>query len=140
MKKNYIPLVFVLLFCVVSCSSKVSTSIKKSYKPLDYTQEVVVIGLSQEVPDNAEVIGRVMVGDTGFSIKCDFYTVVERAKIEARKVGGNAIKITVHKKPDLLSSCHRIIAEIIRVDNIDNLLMDSSINESRVELFNTKSE
>lgn len=104
-----------------SCSPKISTSLSKSYPPLDYKQEVLVIGLDQAVPENSEVLGQVKIGDTGFSTNCDYDIVIDKAKLEARKAGGNAIKIIEHTPPSAMgSSCHRIIAKILKVDNIEN--------------------
>ncbi|MBK8805351.1 MAG: hypothetical protein IPO21_01345 [Bacteroidales bacterium] len=45
--------------------------------------------------------------------------MLENAKIEARKMGGNLIKIVEHKYPDILSTCHRIIVNVYKADSID---------------------
>jgi len=119
MRKNFFILVG-LLIIVTSCSPKISTSISKNYSALDYREDVVVFGLKDAVPENAELLGTVKIGDSGFSTDCSFETVIEKAKIEARKIGGNAIKITKHNSPDLLSSCHRITANILRINNPKN--------------------
>lgn len=104
-----------------SCSPKISTSLSKSYPPLDYKQEVLVIGLDEAVPENSEVLGQVKIGDTGFSTNCDYDIVIDKAKLEARKAGGNAIKIIEHTPPSAMgSSCHRITAKILKIDNIEN--------------------
>lgn len=104
-----------------SCSPKISTSLSKSYPPLDYKQEVLVIGLDQAVPENSEVLGQVKIGDTGFSTNCDYDIVIDKAKLEARKAGGNAIKIIEHTPPSAMgSSCHRITAKILKIENIEN--------------------
>ena len=104
-----------------SCNPKISTSISKSYPPLDYRQEVVVIGLEQSEPDSTEVFGQVKIGDTGFSTNCTYDIVIDKAKLEARKAGGNAIKIIKHRPPTALgNSCHRITAMILKVKNIEN--------------------
>lgn len=106
-----------------SCNPKVSTRISKSYSPLDYQKEVAVIGLDHAEPDNAEVLGEVKVGDTGLSTKCDYDIALEKAKLEARKVGGNIIKIIEHKPPSIMgSSCHRITAKIFKAENIEAFL------------------
>lgn len=104
-----------------SCNPKVFTSISRSYPPLDYMQDVVVIGLDQAEPDDAEVLGQVKIGDTGFTTNCDYDIVIDKAKLEARKAGGNAIKIIQHELPNAMgSTCHRITALILKVDNIED--------------------
>ncbi|MDR2065485.1 MAG: hypothetical protein LBP85_07255 [Prevotellaceae bacterium] len=113
--------VLTCLFMLVSCSPKITTSISKTYSALNYEEEVIVLSISDSEPDNAELLGTVKVGDSGFSVDCNLTMVIDKAKIEARKIGGNAIKITKHSPPTILgSSCHRITANILKVDNWDN--------------------
>ena len=59
------------LILISSCNPKISTRISRTYPTLDYNQEVVVIGLEQTEPDNAEVLGKVKIGDTGFISPAD---------------------------------------------------------------------
>lgn len=119
MKTLNVFLVLSMLIAFSSCSPKVSTILSKSYPPLDYKQEVVVFGLIEDAPSHSEVLGQVKVGDSGFSTKCNYEVVMDQAKLEARNVGGNAIKIIKHKKPDLWSSCHRITAQILKLENAE---------------------
>lgn len=107
-----------IILVVTACSPKVTKKISKSYAPLDYREEVLVLDLQTPVPDGADHIGSIRIGDTGFSTNCDWETVIETAKTEARKAGGNAIKITKHKPPNFWgSACHRITATVLRVEN-----------------------
>ena len=55
-----------ILILLASCSHKVTTSISKSYEPLDYREDVRVFGLNDPVPSHAEQIGEVKIDDTGF--------------------------------------------------------------------------
>ena len=81
---------------------------------------------------NSEELGIVKIGSTDFSYNCGWEVVVDIAIIEARKIGGNAIKITEHIKPNIMgNSCHNITAKILKVENFYNLpvvtIKDSSI-------------
>lgn len=106
-----------VLFLLNSCNPKVSTILSKEIPPIDYREEVIVIGLSEQEPQDSEFIGEVKITDTGFSTKCNYDIVISKAKLEARKAGGNAIKITEHKLPSAMgSSCHRITARILKTD------------------------
>lgn len=105
-----------LLISLYSCGSTVSTTVTKSYDILNYQEEIMVFEVGEEVPESSELLGTVRIGETGFSIKCSYEVVVNEASQEARKVGGNAIKIVEHNKPDFWSSCHRITAEIFRIE------------------------
>lgn len=54
------------------------------------------------------------------TLKCDWQTVLEKAEMEAIRIGGNLLKITRHRVPGIMSSCHQIEADIYFVDgNID---------------------
>jgi hypothetical protein len=120
---TFLFLIISILF--ISCSPKVTTTLLKQSAPLDYKENVVVIGLDDSVPEKADTLGKIKIGDTGFTTDCAFEVVIEEAIMEARKSGGNAIKITKHKPPTALgSTCHRIEALILRIDSTDIVLYD----------------
>jgi hypothetical protein len=121
MKKIHAIFIVAALIVLSSCNPKVITKISKTHPALDYKQDVYVIDLDQAEPEDSEVLGYIKIGDTGFSTKCDYDIVIDKAKLEARKAGGNAIKITEHKLPSAMgSSCHRIKATILKIDDIEN--------------------
>lgn len=121
MKINVFFIIASILF-LTSCSAKVTLNMQKTYPPLDYTEEVRVFQPDEKVPSNAEKLGIIKSGDSGFSIKCSYTDVLDKAKTESRKVGGNALKITKHKLPDLWSSCHRITVDVLKIDNLENYI------------------
>lgn len=127
MKKVSIVLMLGTIFILNSCAPKVSTTISKSYPALDYREDVKVFGIQDSEPANAEELGIVKIGDAGFTKDCGLDVVLEKAKAEARKVGGNAIKIIEHNPPGFGSSCHRITAKILKVEHFDSLPIDSSL-------------
>lgn len=111
-------LALILIGCtliLISCSHSISSSFSKHYPPLDYREEVVIIGLNDPKPANAEEIGTVKIGDSGFSTDCGWDAGIEKIINEARKNGGNAIKIIKHTPPNLGSTCHRITALILKI-------------------------
>lgn len=131
MKNLYGLMIIAILFFLSACNPRISTSINKTYPPLDYKQKVIVIGLSETEPKKAEIIGRVRIGDTGFSTKCGYNIVIDKAKLEARKAGGNAIKIIEHKPPSALgSSCHRITAKILKVEDIEAIKPTETVDST----------
>lgn len=116
--------IIAVLFVLSSCSPKISTNLSKSYPPLDYKQEIAVIELDQAEPTGSEVLGQVRIGDSGFTANSGYNVVLDKAKMEARKAGGNAIKIIEHQQPSAFgSSCHRITAKILKVDHVDQFLV-----------------
>lgn len=122
MKTYLYLLAFIATLVFASCSPKVTTSVIKKYEPTDFKTEVVILGLDDPIPDETEVLGDIKIGDAGFTSKCTYEDVINLAKQEAMKLGGNAIKITEHKLPSAMgSSCHRITAKILKADDISKL-------------------
>jgi hypothetical protein len=115
MKYAYLSLLIGVMFWS-ACSPKINTTILQKYPPLDNTQEVTVYKIGDIVPSHAIVIGTLKIGDSGFSTNCNFEKIMNHAKMQARKLGGNALKITEHRPPNLISSCHRIKADILKID------------------------
>lgn len=122
--KSFIsPIIITAWIFISSCNPTISTSLSNTYPPLDYKHEVVVIGMEQEQPPDAEVLGQVKIGDSGFTTNCGYDIVLEKAKLEARKVGGNAIKIIEHNPPTIMgSNCHRIRANILKIADIEKFI------------------
>lgn len=125
MKKLSILLLLAGVF-LEGCSPKVVSNVNKNYQALEASAEVVVLGEDAQVPADAELIGQLKVGDTGFTINNGSYEdVVALAKEKARQAGGNILKITEHKAPDgFFSTIHRIKADIFRVDDIRALAQE----------------
>ncbi len=106
----------VLSAALLSCSPKVATNFTSSvkYPALDFDKEVYVFEKGESLPPVVAEIGEVKISDNGLSTGCTYEQVIEKAKIEARKVGGNTLLITEHKLPSTMgSSCHRIKAQIL---------------------------
>ncbi|MDR3140485.1 MAG: hypothetical protein LBU37_01965 [Tannerellaceae bacterium] len=98
---------------------------------MDYREDVKVFGVEDIEPDDAELLGTVKIDDSGFSTNCGLDVVIDKAKTEARKIGGNAIKITKHTPPSIWgSSCHQITADILKVDKIENYTVSTAIADS----------
>ena len=110
-----ISLFLILMLALQSCTPQISTSLIKHYDPLGYNSIIRVIELNDSLPVHSEILGTIRIGDSGFTTQCDYATVLEAAKNEARKAGGNAIKIIVHKLPNMVSTCHQITAQIVKI-------------------------
>ena len=118
MKQILLGSLLLLLFS--ACSPRIGTSITKIYPPLSAESPITVYLYQTEVPSGAESLGRISISDTGFTVVCDSATVMNRVKDEARKIGGNAVCITDHKKPLFWgSSCHQMTAIILKVKDFD---------------------
>ena len=121
---------FVLFYIGIvlsGCSPKITSSITSAHTSLAKDAEVMVLEIDTPMPEKAEVLGQIKIGDTGFTTKNGNYAaVLNIAKEQARQAGGNVVKITEHKSPDMHSSIHRIKANILRVDDLSALSDDTS--------------
>ena len=125
MKQLFIAIWTIII--LAGCSPKITTSLTSAHPPLYRNAEVLVLEMGAPMPENAEALGQIKIGDTGFTTQNGNYAaVLNIAKDEARKAGGNVVKITEHKSPDMISSMHRIKAEILRVDDLSVLSGDMS--------------
>lgn len=123
---------FILIVIGLSgCSPKITSSVTAAHTPLAKDAEVLVLEIDAPMPENAEMLGQIKIGDTGFTTKNSNYAaVLNIAKDQARQAGGNVVKITEHKSPDMLSSMHRIKANILRVDDLSVLSDESDVEAS----------
>lgn len=110
-------ILYTLAMLLTSGAPKIDLQTTKVYPPLDYREEVKFFEIQENFPTQGEELGILGLGDTGFTTKCNFQQMVEYAKLEARKIGGNAIKMIDHKKPDLMSTCHQIVVKIYKISD-----------------------
>lgn len=96
----------------------------------DSIDHVVLFSLKQEVPASAKVIGTFKLGDNGFKTDCQYQRVIEKAKEKAAKAGGNAIKITELKEPDMWSGCYRIKGEILTIPDAEKYLQQEAVSDT----------
>ena len=122
MKKIYKCLLIACLGVLMACSPKIRTDIISNQSALSYDAKILVLTEKQVVPDGLREIGEVSIGDSGFTTKCNYETMLEKAKLEARKVGANIIKITEHKFPSAFgSSCHRLKIKLYHTEDISKI-------------------
>ncbi len=131
--------VLLLPFLISACSPKVITKVYKTCPEIVNTQDVYVIDVGDSIVGSYEEIGEIKITDNGFSVGCNYDLIIFLAKNETSKAGGNAIALTRHRTPDNWSTCHRIKAnmlileeipvyeEVIKVD--DDSLMVSEYHE-----------
>ena len=142
MKLKFIVLLF-SCFMIFSCAPSIYTNISIPKPALSENQNIAVYDEKDISPPNSKVLGIVVLGDSGFTTNCDFETMIEIAKSESRKAGGNAIKIIKHILPNFFgSSCHRIEANILEIseknsiDLANNIDIDT-VKKSKVNLNNS---
>lgn len=127
-----------LLTSMASCSPKVITDISQQMPATD-ASEVRVYDEGAIVPNSAQVIGQVRVTDGGFcpTKRCKYPLVLDIAKQETAKAGGNALFVRLHQTPDTKSTCHRITCDMLHLTDtiVDptqaNPLMDKAAAEEK---------
>jgi hypothetical protein len=103
------------LFLIFGCGTSQKSTIINESPPLSGQTKVEVFAERDIVPEGSILIGKIKIGDTGFSINCNYDDAIRAAKEQARAMGGNYLQITKHKTPDLLSTCHRLEANVFLV-------------------------
>lgn len=137
MKRKLPPLLIMILFLLSCCTPLVTTKLNQSI-PQSYKDESIkVFGLNSVTPADAEVLGTVKIGDTGFTAtrNCTFGEVLNSAKDEAKKAGGNAIKIVEHIPPGN-STCHRMTVKILRLVDIKGPLFREAESINKYAILN----
>ena len=120
MKKTAFLLIAMATLALAACSPKLTSNLTSTREQLKSADEVVVIELGAEAPANAEKLGTLKVGDTGFTATSNgtYDKVLDILKEQARLAGGNVLHITSHKSPDMQSSIHRVTADVYYVENV----------------------
>ena len=122
MKRIY-PILLLLAFTFSSCQSLLVETVKIAPRQPDLTTNVKVIP-EEKLPDNAILIGKVIIGDKGFTStkKCTYEKCIEAIMKETRNLGGNIIVEKRHQNPGeggffAASTCHKVDADIYYVPN-----------------------
>jgi hypothetical protein len=113
MKKLLLAYSLVLL---CSCTPRITTSLIKKEKQLSRNTIVAVYDKNDTLPAVIEKLGTTRVNDNASTAEFDYNFVIEIAKLEASKAGGNAIRISKHQLPNLLNTGHEVYADILKVD------------------------
>ena len=112
-----------------SCSPKVKSKLANSTFPaIEAGTPTFVLDENENIPENSIFIGDLKIGDSGFSTDCGYETVMENAKLRAKKSGANLILLTETKEPNAASTCYRIKAKMYR--NLDEESLANFIKEN----------
>ena len=107
---------------MAGCSPKIKSNLTNAQPELSADEEVIFLDLKHEVPKEVMKIGSLKFQDTGFSTDCSFNSILNKARIEARKNGANIVKVTEKKSPDLWSSCYRLNIDLYKFEgNVSSL-------------------
>jgi len=107
---------------ICSCSPTTYKQISKTY-PANNSDTITVYEYGQRLKNKYEVLGTIKLENSEFSKLGNYAKVVKYAKDEARKIGGNAIKIIEHTGPQsemiglgvAFTTTHDIVFKILKV-------------------------
>ena len=102
-----------------SCSPIIKSSISRDLtKSLDPKEPIFVLLNENDLPPDSDYIGRIKTLDSGLSMtSCGYDKVIADAKKEAQKKGANIIALTKVKRPNLMTACYRIKANLYQNHN-----------------------
>lgn len=116
-KKHFhgtVSLIILMLF-LSSCASYLDISIFKKYQPLSEDEAFTIIQLSESIPDEAEYLGEITMGNLRSGKGCDEATFYREAENAARNIGGNALKITHYESAYTLKGCPNIVVSVLKL-------------------------
>src|ERR1700722_14763623 len=119
MKILYIP--FILILC--SCSPLIKKTIAdSSAKPLSDSAEVALVTVEQPTPDSCKLIGNLHYGEGGLSPSWGYNKLIQESEKEARKMGGNVIKINELEAPEEgYSNSYTLYLSVYYRQNLSNI-------------------
>ncbi len=83
------------------------------------------VGIAEAKADvdlrKALLLGTVKVGDRGATLDCRYPDVLELACRHAGRLGGNLLVIVRHRRNEVKSNCHVILAEVYSVSKLDGM-------------------
>jgi len=121
---RFLSIGFIMVGFFSACSPNIARSIHKNYPALDNSVEVKVIKVGESIPFKYEELGSLKLEDAGMTSKskCTYEALIVLAKEEAKKVGGNAIKIVEDLPPRtefqpgriVIHQCHSLFVLILK--------------------------
>lgn len=136
--KELLILFLVINFCY-SFSQDIITTINKTYPVLDGVDTIYVLNLESDYPEEVEYLGYIAITGKKNSTLCDYQSLVEKAKDEAGKIGGNLVKIVGHMGPSSFRKCHQIAAKIYRFEEIPEILENELDIINEISSFDSSS-
>jgi hypothetical protein len=111
-----------------ACSPHIATSVSKKYPALDNSAKVKVVNTGESIPFKYIELGSIRLGDAGMTgkSKCTYEALLALAMEEAKKTGGDAIKIVEHIPPHIerygfsivYHQCHSLFVLILKTEEI----------------------
>ena len=116
--KFFLMALVVVTATIQGCAPSEKVKVTSAREALLEDCTVTIFGLNDQKPANFESLATIKLGEKGLSVSCDRESVEESMRVEACRVGANAILIVKEKDPDLWSTCYRATAELVYVESL----------------------
>ena len=105
----------ILIFGLLGCIPKITLSLINQQLALSLEESVALLDVYHHLPEGDNtLVGQIRFQDSGFSTDCNFNSLLNRARQEARRHGANIVKIIEKRAPDLISTCYRLKIELYK--------------------------
>lgn len=116
--KNAILTATVVLMMIIGCTHVITrTGYKGNSDAKNDTCQVRFLRDANIDTAKGKVIGKVKVGDSGFSFACGEDDAITIFRKEACNANADIVDIIEERRPDFLSSCYRATALLIKTDS-----------------------
>jgi hypothetical protein len=129
--KTHIMLIMVLSLVLSSCNSGVTSTLRTSENTKFNMDKFTLFCSTDTLPVNAVKLGWLRVGGNWFTENYSFDYILETAKYYAKKIGGNAFKVTSFKPSNFFTNTPHLKADVylIKPDSLKNNNAGSNIAE-----------
>ena len=110
-----IPIILLIAIVLMFFSCGLAKTVVREKSLSTYYGEVRVLEKNMTIPESAEYLGSIFVGDSGLTMNCSYSNVLSTTKKLAAQMGGNTIQITEHNTTGILVPCHAIKAIVYYV-------------------------
>ena len=136
---KYIVALFAFLMLSTGCTHIVTRSGYKYDKNSTNMNCNINIVKNMEIDSSSQkIIGKVKIGDSGFSFACGEDDAMEIFKKEACNCGADVVNIIVEKRPDFLSSCYRATALLIKSNPQNNSNFETALKSNSIDTLRIK--
>lgn len=117
-KKQHAIGLLALPFFLAGCTPFVRMSTTERFQPRNAENcSIEIAGPGRAISRPTRRIGEISVGDTGLSTGCDAQSVINLIREKACSIGADAVSIYQERMPDLLSTCYRAKARLLKYSN-----------------------
>lgn len=113
--RNSALIALTVLLC--GCAARMTLAIDRERSPRQPDCPVEILKDSDIALNRYEQLGTITFGDTGASLLCDRSTIEKSLRAQACRVGANAALVVHEEAPDLWSTCYRVAAKLVWLNN-----------------------